>query len=109
MALWKFLGELALFDIIRRWFSSQQPVPIPPVIPKRNTNIATGSFTRNNVDELQDRLNQLESELDDCDIMSDRYDDLQDRIDTLTNRLDEIGYDDYSDDHDYSDDIDYDF
>ena len=98
MSVWKFLGELSLFEIIRRWFSSAHhssaprpmPVPIPPVI--RNQRITAVSAVRDrcSVDELHERIDALESELDDLDIMSERYDDIQERIDMLMERIDEI-------------------
>lgn len=123
MSMWKFLGEVALFDMIRRWFSSTHYVPapkpiptsVPPVITNQRIPAAPIVRDRCSVDELHERVDALESELDDLDIMSERYDDIQDRIDLLMDRIDEIEEaentylmaDDYDTDHLLFDDDNY--
>lgn len=98
MFVWKFLGEFALFDMIRRWFSSTKHSHVPKPIPTRvapvitNQRAGEGAICRErySIDELHERVDALESELDDTDIMSERYDEIQDRIDELMDRIDEI-------------------
>ena len=125
MSVWKFLGELSLFEIIRRWFSSAHhsavpkpiPVSIPPVIRNQRVSAVSAVGDRCSVDELQERIDALESELDDLDIMSERYDDIQERIDILMDRIDEIEEaedvylmaDDFDADHLSPDDDDYNY
>lgn len=104
MSVWKFFSEIALFKMIRRWFSSTQhatvpkpiPVPIPPVIKNQRVATAPAILDQCNVDELHERVDALESELDDLDIMSARYDDIQDRLDQIMDRIDEIEEAEYS-------------
>ena len=42
------------------------------------------------IDDLQDRNDELEDRLSECDMMSDRYDRIQDEIDLLQDRRDEL-------------------
>lgn len=142
MSLWNFLGEFAVFNMIRNLFSKKRRPGPPPDQQKwgysryadSETRIAElnheikdarmhiaeyqgmidGNHARSidnyDMDELQDRIDELESQLDDFDIMSDRYDELQDEIDRLHDCLDELEdaqdlYDDIHDDIDELDDL----
>lgn len=42
------------------------------------------------IDELQDRIDELERQLYDCDVMSDRHDRIQDEINMLQDRIDDM-------------------
>lgn len=114
MSLLNFLGEVAIFNMLRNWFSGkskQVPRPVQQShvchadyydrveelnqqIKESERRIAEykklSGTTADDIDELQDRIDELESRLDDCDVMSDRYARIQNEIDTLQDRIDEI-------------------
>ena len=121
MSFWNFLGGLALFDMLGKWFSGKPKSHLPSsqsmygyggdagcsrADQSSHRPQATYSHMSDmddyDIDELQERIDDLESRLDDCDIMSDRYDRIQSEIDMLQARLDDIDdaaelYDDIND------------
>lgn len=121
MSFWNFLGGLALFDMLGKWFSGKPKSHLQSSQPMygygsdaacsraeqlnrrpRATDSHISDIDDYDIDELQERIDDLESRLDDCDIMSDRYDRIQSEIDMLQARLDDIDdaelYDDIHDD-----------
>ncbi len=120
MSLWNFLGNLAIFNIIRNWFSNKpqndrQPIPnnydpdmgyygnndsMPHSIlnhKRGNENYNRTAYERLAADmedydaeELQSRIDDLESQLDGCDETSDYFDMIQDEIDMLQDQIDDF-------------------
>ena len=122
MSFWNFLGGLALFNMLGKWFSDKPKSHLhtSQSMSGYGCDVKNGSradllnsvsgptyshvpdIDDYDVDELQERIDDLESRLDDCDIMSERYDRIQSEIDMLQARLDDIDdaefYDDINDD-----------
>ena len=97
MSIWNFLSGFSVFNAVCDMFSNKRkpalPTPEPyyrqrdyEYYPEYKTDIASDS----DIEDLQDRIDELENILADCDIMSGHYDDIQDRIDELQARLDKM-------------------
>lgn len=116
MSFWNFIGEFAVFNMICNFFSGKskihhvstcQPQYIPnPQYEARieeleqeikesekrlaeYKKIIGSNFYADldDINELQDRIDELERQLYDCDVMSDRHDRIQDEINMLQDRI----------------------
>ncbi len=104
MSFWSFMGELALFNLISKWFSGKPKNSSQWSHQNNNFIGSTGYDAR--MDEWQretDRIDELEGLLDDCDVDSDRYDEIIDELDALEEHVDGLEselnmYDDMCDD-----------
>ena len=91
MSFVKFLRNIALFNMVRRWFTPTRKYERVDFGFRDDTSATIfGSDIYYRSQELQNHIDALEDELDDLDIMSERYDDIQERIDLLMDRIDEI-------------------
>lgn len=102
MSFWNFLGGIALFNIIRNWFSGKPKYSAQQFQPVHNYACASynpdgkdefidhkrySTPYNDDLDDLETRIDELEDELADCDLMSERYDRIQSQIDRLQDRL----------------------
>lgn len=135
MSFWSFIGEVALFNMICNWFSGKPKHSAPDAVKtyhyrdsaqieelnrrirdaemKRDEyrskmdEMAAASVKDYDIDDLQDRIDKLESELDEYEEGSEAYDSMQDEIDNLQTTLDDMEYNEdlYDDLQDELDDL----
>lgn len=96
MSFWNFLGEFALFNLIREWFSGK-PKSRPQPYPQLHNHIHDMEY-ENRIEELQREIEHSQTMIaehqqsldDDLTYGIDNYDadDLQDHIDKLEEQLD---------------------